>query len=73
MYEEYLAVMRLLVHLEGEQPVYFPDDVTPEQLQELAERKSELMAWFEYNCEHSDGREVVYADFPKRYTFCKDY
>src|SRR5437870_1237795 len=72
VYKEYPAIIWLSVHLKDKQSVYFLNDIIFEQLQKLIERKSKLMIWFEYNCEHFNNRKIIYADFSKCYTFCKD-
>ena len=70
VHEEYPPVMRLSVHLEGQQPVYFPENASSQEIREIAERRrTELMAFFEYNAAHPDGRHILYVDFPRYYTF----
>jgi len=70
MHEEYLAVYHLPIHLLGEQPVYFGEDLTREELQlRLDTAHSKLMTWFAYNSEHQDGRQYLYQQFPQYFVF----
>ena len=70
MHEEYPAVMHLAIHLPGEQPVYFTDSETAEDLRNRMESaRSTLMAYFQYNTLHTDGHPYLYQDFPTHYTY----
>ena len=70
VHEEFPPVTRLPVHLEGQQPVYFGDNATADQLAGAAERaRSHLMAFFDYNRDYTDGREVLYIDFLATYVY----
>jgi len=70
MHEELPTVKHLAVHLPGEPPVYFPYNATTEQLQSRMDMaKTTLMAFFEYNTLHSDGRHYLYQDFPTSSVF----
>jgi hypothetical protein len=65
-------VQHLAVHLEGQQTVYFPDNITPTALAEkTANARSTLMGFFLYNTEHADGRQYLYHEFPSYYTWDK--
>jgi PIF1-like helicase len=69
-HEEYPAVTRLAVHLPDEQPVYFDEDATPEEIHEIMERAgSTLMAFFRYNADHPDDRGHRYPDFPEHFVY----
>jgi len=62
---EWLPVTRLVVHLPGQHNVIFNEN---EYLAAVAKRaahqKTTLIAYFAYNAQNVDGRNVVYADFP---------
>ena len=50
MDEEFLAVYYLLIHLSGEQSIYFDESLTTEQLQlRLNTGQLKLIVWFAYN------------------------
>lgn len=67
---EYPAVQRLSVHTEGFQTVYFGSQLTSTALATKMENsRSTLMAFFEYNRLHEDGRHLLYQDFPRHYTW----
>jgi hypothetical protein len=58
-------VTRLVVHLPGQHNVIFNEN---EDLAVVAEhgacQKTTLIAYFAYNTQNADGRNVVYANFP---------
>ena len=57
MHEQLPTVEPLAVHLPGGQLVYFPDHATSDQLQSRMDlAKTTLLAFFEYNALHEDGR-----------------
>jgi hypothetical protein len=69
-HQEFPPVQHLAVHLEGQQTVYFPDNISPTDLAaRTATARSTLMAFFEYNAAHEDGREYLYTEFPARFTW----
>jgi hypothetical protein len=78
-HHEWPPVQKLPVHLEGQQPIYFPDDATPERLQEIRESaQTQLMAYFKWNTDHPNGLLVhgvsvkhTYADFPTAFVWDK--
>ena len=70
MHKEFPAVYQLLIHLLGEQPVYFLDTATVIELQAYLDiAKLKLMAWFAYNAIYSDGHHLLYQQFPEKYVF----
>ena len=72
-HEEYPPVVRLPVHLEGEQPVFFRADATAEEVEAAAERRqTELMGFFAYNAAHSSSRNLLYIDFPTHHVWDKE-
>ena len=60
------TVVRLPVHLPDEQTVTFDEHA---DLHEVADnqRDTMLMAWFRYNTDYADGRDLCYVDFPCRF------
>jgi hypothetical protein len=55
----------LAIHLPGQHTVCFTDDLSPEQIADrAANARSTLMAFFEYNATHEDGRQYLYHEFP---------
>jgi len=62
---EWPPITRLVVHLPGQHNIIFNEN---EDLAVVAKRvahqKTTLTAYFAYNAQNADGRNVVYADFP---------
>ena len=72
MHEEYPSVMHLAIHLPGEQPIYFNEEESADELHHRIESaRSTLMAFFEYNTLNSDGRQYLYQEFPTYFTYSK--
>jgi len=69
---EWPPVIRLVIHLLGQHNVIFNEN---EDLAAVAERvaqqKTTLTAYFAYNAQNADGRNVVYADFPADHVYSK--
>lgn len=69
-HQEWPPVQHLAVHLEGQQTVYFADDLTPSQIAaKAASVRSTLMAYFDYNREHEYGRQYLYSEYPRHFTW----
>ena len=69
-HEEYPNIVRLALHLPNHQNIVFRTDTSVESLEERAEStRTTLMAFFDYNREHDDGRHLLYHEFPSRYVF----
>ena len=65
-YCEKPAVIRLGVHLENAQLIYFPVDCPPHGLEDIAENsQSMLVAFFKFNMENEWARQYLYIDFPE--------
>ena len=62
------AVMKLDCHLEGEQIETFADG-EEEEVISRGPRITTLMAYFRKNAEDPEAREVLYPDFPDKYTW----
>jgi len=70
VHEELRSVTHLAIHLPGEQAIYFPDGLNRQELQEQIENsKTTLTAFFSYHHQYSDGRELLYHEFPAHYRF----
>jgi hypothetical protein len=63
-------VMRLAVHLEGEQFVMFGEDANVEDIVQQ-NRLTTLTAWFESNKEDDRGAHLLYPDYVSQYRFVK--
>jgi hypothetical protein len=62
-------VVRLSLHLEDEQRVYFegdPEESAPGMLNSLGARHTTLTAWFAANIKYESARDVLYVDFPTK-------
>jgi hypothetical protein len=71
-HEEFPPVQRLALHLPDEQPIYFEEDVDPDEIRATMENAgSSLIAFFDYNARHPDGRQYRYPDFPEHYVYDK--
>ena len=69
-HQEFPPVQHLAVHLEGQQVVYFPDNISSADLAaRTATARSTLMAYFDYNAAHEDGRQYLYSEFPAHFTW----
>jgi hypothetical protein len=71
IHNEYPKHIRLQVHLEDEQLIYFRNSADPITVQQRPARSTTLTSWFAYNSEYNDGtsRLLLYPDFPRKYTF----
>lgn len=62
--------MRLALHLPYEQNVTFSRDAGAQELQQqMDESRANLMAYFEYNRDHPNGRHLKYHEFPEHYIY----
>ena len=69
MRRRYPGVIRLPIHLEKQQSVYFHEDEAIENAVGRSD-ETELTAFFKYNSEHPD-TEVPYISFPEQFVFQK--
>jgi hypothetical protein len=71
VHQEFPPVENLAIHLKGEQPVYFPDDITASQLAlRMENARSTLMAYFQWNTDHpTDEPKRLYSEFPQYFTW----
>ena len=71
-HEEFPPVEQLAIHLPGEQPVYFKEDVVAEELQErMDSARSTLMAFFDYNSINKESPRYLYQEFPEHYVYLR--
>ena len=69
-HQEHPPVQKLQVHLPGAHVVYYPPDLTAEELAAKMEASgSTLTAWFEYNRTHDDGLHLLYPEFPSEFRY----
>ena len=69
-HQEFPPVQHLAIHLPGQHTVCFADNLPQEQLAARAVNAcSTLMAFFDYNAKHADGRTLLYHQFPEHYTW----
>ena len=72
LHEEYPPVLALQVHLPNHQFIAFNADTSSfDLLQRAASTKTTLMAFFDYNSQHTDGHEYTYQEFPQHYVYNK--
>ncbi|KAA6408564.1 MAG: atp-dependent dna helicase pif1 [Lasallia pustulata] len=70
MHEEQPPVINLSIYLPGQQIVYFDLDLSAAEVQDKMDRTfTTLMAFFDYNCNNTDGRNFLNQDFPVHYVF----
>ena len=71
-HQEKPAVMNLPFHLEGLHQVYFGADLNAVQLEAaVSSQSSAFLDWMAYNSSNSDGRDLLYSDFPLFFTHKK--
>ncbi|POS82139.1 hypothetical protein EPUL_005526, partial [Erysiphe pulchra] len=72
-HEEKPAVLLLPYHLEGEHRVSSPRRLGPQQLAAaIGTQSSIFLDWMRYNAARTDGRDLLYTDFPLFYTHHKN-
>ena len=70
MHQEQPPVTHLVLHLPGQQPVYFSEYAEPDQVREQIESSmTTLIAFFAYNQQNEDGRQFLYHEFPIHYVY----
>ena len=81
MHEEDPTVTTLALHLPDEQPVYYPDDATQDEVRERMDRSfSMLMAYFQHYAitppvYDAEGNVIkhFYHDFPQHYRWMRNH
>jgi len=72
MHEESPAVMRLQVHLEGEDLISWNEDEAPDAqhvMQQATSRDTKLTAYFKANQKYPEARNLLYQDFPSKFVW----
>jgi hypothetical protein len=72
MHEESPAVIRLKVHLEGEDLISWNDDETPDAqtvLDRAAAQDTNLTAYFKANQKYPEAKNLLYQDFPSKFVW----
>ncbi|XP_035204943.1 uncharacterized protein LOC118179894 [Stegodyphus dumicola] len=62
-------IIRLPVHLENLQPVYFAESEERNAFQRAAEKNTMLTGWFELNRTVPEANGYLYAEIPKHFTW----
>lgn len=66
------AVTQLEFHLEGQQPVYFPEDASAEEIRRRNEAAtSKLIQFFAWYRDNPDSPKYRYVDFPRYFSWDK--
>jgi hypothetical protein len=74
MHEEFPPVQRLALHEPNQQIIFFDDEDDDDAIRvRMDAATTTLMAFFEYNRRHEDGRGFLYADFPEHYVYDKEH
>ena len=72
MHQEVPAVVRLQVHLDGEQMITWDENVAPDicaVLERSAGKDTKLTAYFKANREYPQAKDVLYQDFPSKFVW----
>ena len=72
MHEESPAVMRLKVHLEGEDLISWNEDQAPDVqavMDRAATRDTTLTAYFKANAKYPEAHNLLYQDFPSKFVW----
>jgi len=72
MHEESPAVMRLQVHLEGEDLISWNEDEAPDAqhvMQQATSHDTKLTAYFKANQKYPEARNLLYQDFPSKFVW----
>lgn len=69
MHEQSHSIIRLAVHEEGSQNVYFRQGEEVMALENAANKHDTLTAWFELNNQDIEAHQYLYTEIPNHYTF----
>jgi hypothetical protein len=73
IHEKWPAVLRLALHLEGQQCVRFKENQKlPNVVKFHQSVPTMFLAWFVANQNYSEGRDLTYAEFPSKFTYLPD-
>lgn len=71
-HEEDPTVTLQALHLPGHQPIFFPEDATPDELQhKLINSRTMLMGYFHYYTTNPTAAKYLYQDFPQYFVWQK--
>ncbi|UYV73007.1 hypothetical protein LAZ67_10001499 [Cordylochernes scorpioides] len=71
MHQQSHSIMRLQVHLPGQQSICFNEDNIEEVVQQAGNKDTTLTAWFKLNQVDENARNILYGDIPQNYVFNK--
>ncbi|UYV82699.1 hypothetical protein LAZ67_22000600 [Cordylochernes scorpioides] len=71
MHQQSHSIMRLQVHLPGQQSICFNEDNIEEVVQQAGNKDTTLTAWFKLNQVDENARNILYGDIPQHYVFDK--
>jgi hypothetical protein len=64
--------VRLILHLDNEQTVYYEDDADIESVVDKTLQKDTVfLAWFEANKQYIEGRNLTYSEYPTKFVYSK--
>ena len=69
MYDSTCSIIRLAVHLEQQQVVYFQPGKEQEAIDKVEDKRTHLTAWFELNQRDSNAKQYLYRQIPNHYTY----
>uniref|UniRef100_A0A8C5QEM6 ATP-dependent DNA helicase n=1 Tax=Leptobrachium leishanense TaxID=445787 RepID=A0A8C5QEM6_9ANUR len=69
MHHQTHTIVRLQIHLPGEQSVYFNEDNIRNAIERTQSRDTTLTAWFTLNRVDVAAREFLYTDIPQHFVF----
>lgn len=69
MHDKSHSIIRLPVHLENLQPIYFAETEEREALEKAARRNTMLTGWFQLNTTFPEANGYLYAEIPKHFTW----
>ena len=71
MHDKSHSIIRLPVHLEFQQPVYFEEGYEHAAPQNLQQKATFLTAWFKLNENDPNARQYTYCEIPNHFVFDK--
>jgi hypothetical protein len=72
IHHKFPSVVRLILHLDNEQTVYYEDDADIESVVDKTLQKDTMfLAWFEANKQYIEGRNLTYSKYPTKFVYSK--
>jgi hypothetical protein len=72
IHHKFPSVVRLILHLDNEQTVYYEDDADIESVvDETLQKDTMFLAWFEANKKYIEGRNLTYSEYPTKFVYSK--